>query len=187
MTVFVTRHGRTDQNTRHLISGWSEWTLTEEGIAQAKALAARLKAEEEQNQIRHILVSPIQRARVTAGFIEEALGLKAVVEPRLRELNFGSEAETWNTRDPRVPYLRLNPFLRFPQGESLVDAASRLYRVVDELPERFHGDNVLLVCHGMAMALIDSYFHEYSNEDFLKVMPDNCELWHYELEKGRWN
>ena len=42
MTLYVTRHGETEWNAKHIISGLAEIPLSEKGRLQAASLAARL-------------------------------------------------------------------------------------------------------------------------------------------------
>ena len=44
------------------------------------------------------------------------------------------------------------------------------------------GENVLVVCHGGICRIIESYFHDMSNEEFFQFSMGNCEVWEYELD-----
>lgn len=184
MILFVARHGETNMNVEHRAAGVTEAMLTETGKAQARAMAEKLKAEQAQNQIKHILVSPLQRARDTARFTEEALGIKAVVEPRLHEINFGDyEGADWT--QPQFALGRREPFLRCPNGESYMDAMCRAYSVIAEIQKKYAGENVLFVCHGGIGVGIDLCFNSCTLEEFENIWIANCEVRRYELPEQK--
>lgn len=175
MKVFVTRHGETDMNARLIACGAGEAMLTEKGKAQGRELARLLAEKQDENRIRHIFVSPLKRARDTASFIEKALGITAVVEPRIHEVFFG-DCEGKPLCDEEFLLCKGEPFLHFPHGESLVTAAARTYPFLDELREMRLEGNVLLVCHGMEMKVIASYFRSMTMEEWLRVHYGNCQV-----------
>ena len=47
---------------------------------------------------------------------------------------------------------------------------------------RCPGENVLVVCHGGICRIIESYFHDMSNEEFFQFSMGNCEVREYELD-----
>ena len=182
MTLYVTRHGETDWNAKHLISGLAEVPLAEKGMQQAASLAARLAEHQNDYRIKHILVSPLGRARVTASYIEKALGIEAVVEKRLREIDFG-EFEHTSTRGAEFLAIKANPYKRFPGGESLLYAAHRIYGAIEDARARYVPDNLLFVCHGMVSSLISTYFQDYETiEEFTDCRFENCGLQIYEFK-----
>ena len=162
MYLFTVRHGESEWNVRRKICGMVDVSLTEKGWEQAREAARILKEHQPENQIRHILVSPMLRARQTASCIEEALSLTAVLEPRIHEIDFGDL-----------------------EGVGYDDLAARLYQVIDTLPERFHGENVLWVCHGMMSKLTATYFRSYSFQEFQSIRIHNCQIVRYDMADGR--
>ena len=131
MKLFVTRHGETAWNAKRLISGLSDIPLAEKGIEQAQALARMLAAHQDEYQIKHIVVSHLQRACVTASYIEKALGLIAVVDKRLCEIDFGNFEKT-STRSEAFLKNKANPYKRFGGGESILHAAHRIYAAIED-------------------------------------------------------
>ncbi len=180
MKVFITRHGKTDYNERHLVCGRSEAELTDEGRAQAKALAEELLIGQEKNRIRYIFSSTLKRARETAEYAARALSLEVVTDRRLMEVNFGtSEGVDWE--DEEFLFIKRNPFMRYRGGESTIDAAHRAYSFLDELKKRNLDGNVLIVCHGTFARIMSTYFIDYTLEDYWKTRWQNCELKAFEL------
>ena len=182
MTLYVTRHGETEWNAKHIISGLAEIPLSEKGRLQAASLAARLAERQNDYRIKHILVSPLGRARETASYIEKALGIDAVVEERLHEIDFGAFEHT-STQGAEFLAIKANPYKRFPGGESLLYAAYRVYGAIEDARTRFAPDNILFVCHGMLSVLISTYFQDYETiEEFTNSGFENCGLQAYEFK-----
>ncbi len=183
MKLFVTRHGQTDYNEKGLLSGTSPAMLTEKGKGQAKDLAERILAEQENLNIKTIFVSPLQRAIDTSAYIEDALELKAIVDDRLKEVDFGDmENESWPSDD--FSFRRANPFVSFPNGESLAKAGHRAYSIVEEVREKYKNQdgNILFVCHGLITVLMTTFFNDIDQENFAKVRMKNCELLEFDLD-----
>ena len=180
MKLFVARHGETDGNVNELACGIWESELTEKGKQQAQALASRLKDEQDQNNITAIFVSPLKRARDTAAAIEKALHLTAIPDERLKEINFGCfEGKKWNT--PEFLHIYKNPFLQFPGGESLTHVAYRAYDIIEEIKTKPQNGNVLFVCHGVFMTMVQTYFQSLSMEEFFHLEIKNCQLLTFDL------
>jgi Fructose-2,6-bisphosphatase len=180
MELFVTRHGQTDYNLAEQISGIAPAVLTDLGRAQAEALAEKLRLNQSEYNIRHIITSPLRRALETASFCEKALELKAVVDERVREMNFGV-FEGKNCHDPEFQRILSSPFERFENGESIVDVAARAYSFLKGLKETTGGENALLVCHGMFARVLQTYFGTYSVAEMRSLGWANCEVKRFEL------
>ena len=84
MVLLMIRHGEMDGNAQRMVQV-PETPLNQRGLAQAQALAGRLA----ERPIRRILSSDLERARMTAAPLAEALGLKPTLSPLLQERNFG--------------------------------------------------------------------------------------------------
>lgn len=181
MKLFVVRHGETDLNTRELACGVSEAFLTEKGRMQAQDLADRLSKDREKNNITALYVSPLKRAKDTASYIERALGLEAVQDDRLHEIDFGEfEGKSW--RNPEFLYIHQNPFLRFPSGESFAEAVHRAYSLIDEVRQKHAPhENILFVCHGILTTAIITYFRSLSQDELMHLEVKNCQLLEFDL------
>lgn len=86
--MILVRHGQTEFNVVYGATrqdpGIVDPGLTEEGVRQAEAAAAALRAHD----VRRVLTSPYSRTLHTAEIIAEALGLAVAVEPLVRERAF---------------------------------------------------------------------------------------------------
>jgi len=79
------RHGETDWNAQGISQGNVDIPLNDVGIAQARTAAQKLR----NRGLATIVASPLARARVTAEFVGEALGLPVAIDHDLREVGFG--------------------------------------------------------------------------------------------------
>lgn len=180
MPLFITRHGETIWNEQKKICGRSDVELTERGIAQAKRLAEKVKGQ----GITRMLVSPLHRARVTAELANTYIQVPMEIDERLIEHNFGIY-EGRNCDDAEFQAAKRNVTCRYPKGESVLDVAHRAYSLLDEIPEKYPGETVLLVCHGTFSRVVHTYFENIALEDFMYYSLDNCELKKYEYPKKR--
>src|SRR5512140_18596 len=90
--VFLVRHGETTWNREGRIQGSGDSPLTERGVAQARAVAARLAAE----RFEALHSSDLGRARETARHVAAAVKLEVTAHPGLRERSYGIlEGKTW--------------------------------------------------------------------------------------------
>jgi broad specificity phosphatase PhoE len=80
---YILRHGLTA--SPGVLLGQFDTPLSEEGARQAQQAAAELAAE----GIERVVSSALARARETAGWIAERLGLETEIDERLNEISYG--------------------------------------------------------------------------------------------------
>ena len=175
-SLYFTRHGETVWNVENKICGVTDIPLTDKGRAQARALGRRLAAEP--TGITRILCSPLIRASETARLIAAETGLPLTVEPRLREQAFGRYEGT-PRNGAAFALAKLHFIDRFDGGESMLQLAARIYALLDEL--RGQDGPVLLVAHNGIARVVQSYFHDMTNEQFALFGIANCELRRYDF------
>ena len=147
-TTLLLRHGQTVLSIDKRFSGVGDQALTEVGRGQAAASAARLAG----SAATAVVSSPIARARETAGLVAAALGLEVVLEPGLRETDFGDwEGHTFAEVKQRWPR-ELDAWLAStavapPYGESFDDTATRVRQARDRVLRDFGGQSVVVVSH----------------------------------------
>jgi broad specificity phosphatase PhoE len=188
MTKFyLIRHGQTDWNLTGRWQGQSPDAppLNETGRVQALAILDQLPHED----ISVIYCSDLLRARQTAEVIAEPLGLMVVLDPRLREMNLGAW-EGMLSRDIEVQYPReleeriQNPFeAHAPQGESPREVAERVLAVVDEIARKHPNDSVLIVSHGVALAIIICRAQGISLREVYEHIPENAKPYRIEWKR----
>lgn len=176
--LYFTRHGETVWNVENKICGMTDSPLTARGRAQAAALGRYVK--ESGSPIDEILYSPLSRAADTAKAIAEATGLPARCEPRLREQCFGKYEGT--PRNGSAFRLSKTHFAdRYDGGESMMQLAQRIYNLLDELkaqPDKTY----LLVAHNGIARVVESYFHDMTNEEYAAAGIRNCQLVEYKFD-----
>jgi probable phosphoglycerate mutase len=148
--IYFVRHGQTDWNVQGLIQGWTDTPLNEQGHGQARAVARALSTLPALSSGVHFVVSPLQRARQTMGYIEDALSLstpRIAVEPAVTELGFGvwEGKPFWELK--ASPLYPAHPEDRYgwrpERGESYEDGHARINRWLDTLDRP-----TVVVAHG---------------------------------------
>ncbi len=176
MKIYVARHGETSWNARNIICGRTDIPLNERGKEQAMLLAERLAGV----SIDRIIASPMIRARQTAEAVAEKHGLSISFDERLIEQNFG----IYEGKDRKDPGYLANKRMfayRYPGGESQMDVAHRVYGLVEELREKYPGENILLVCHGGVCRSVRTYFEDMTNDAYFYFSEENANARVYEL------
>ncbi|MEU3608371.1 histidine phosphatase family protein, partial [Streptomyces sp. NPDC035033] len=151
-TFVLLRHGETalTPEKRFSGSGGSDPELSEAGRRQAAAVADALAAR---GTVQHVVSSPLTRCRQTAETVAARLGLDVVIEPGLRETDFGAW-EGLTFAEVRERYREdMDAWLASPKaaptggGESFAAVARRVAAARDRLAAAHAGRTVLLVSH----------------------------------------
>lgn len=131
--IYFIRHGETDWNVQGLIQGWTDTPLNPKGHVQARAVARALVSVPDFSPDFNFVVSPLQRARQTMGYIAEALALEPpqiAVESAVRELGFGvwEGKPFWELKASPVypPHPEDRFYWRPDGGESYEDGQARI-------------------------------------------------------------
>ena len=147
LALFV-RHGCTP-TTGKLIPGQAKGLhLSDEGRAQAEAVAQRLAALK---HVDAVYASPLERARETAAPIAKSRRLKVGIEKGLADCETGDwtgmELKTL-AKLPEWKTVRNWPSgFRFPNGESFVEMHARMEGTVQRLRSRHRGQTIVMVSH----------------------------------------
>jgi broad specificity phosphatase PhoE len=102
------------------------------------------------------------------------------LEPRLREMNLGawegmlsSDIETQYPRE--LIERKQNPFdTHAPQGESPRKVSERVFAVVNGIAGKYPDDSVLIVSHGVSLAVIICHAQGILMEEVYEHVPDNA-------------
>ncbi len=177
MSLYVVRHGLTDWNKKRLIQGRIDIPLNEEGMQQAKKTKENLSSV----HLDLVFCSPLTRARQTAAIICEGRDIPMIVDPRIQEEFYG-ELEGEPRVGERYFSQRSSFFKRYPNGEGYLDVVARVYPFLNEIKAKYKEKDVLLVCHGGMSRVVNSYFYDMSNDEFMNFGLDNCEIRKYEFK-----
>ena len=148
---FLVRHGETDWNAEGRAQGQMHVPLNDKGLAQAHAIAARLRPM----RFTAAYASDLRRVTQTAEPIMRGRDVPLVTLPALRERGFGEwEGLTFTEMEARFPERYAALFSgddsSAPGGESERQLYERVAAGVDRLREQHGGDdgNLLVVAHG---------------------------------------
>ena len=173
---YFVRHGESLWNVENKICGATDIDLTEKGFQQAEQAAESILHQE--LKIDMILSSPLKRAYHTAQVISERTGIPLKAEPRLTEQNFGKWEGT--ARDGEDFRIAKTHFIEsWDGGESILKTAHRVYSLLDEITSQEETVYLLAAHNGLAR-IIQSYFHDMSNEEFAAFGIGNCEIRRYD-------
>jgi broad specificity phosphatase PhoE len=153
--IVLCRHGETEASARGRFCGALDVGLSPVGRKEAALLAAGAGVASA------LYASPARRALETARPIGERVGLEPIIEPRIRELDFGEvdgvPYEQVAALRPELydEWLRAPTRVRFPGGECYADLRGRAVEAVSEVISRHEGETVLIVTHaGVIRALL---------------------------------
>lgn len=164
-TLVFIRHGETDWNAAGRLQGHTDRPLNEYGRRQAREVAERLAGD----GVGVVYASDLARARETAEIIAARLGLEVVLDPDLREKNWGN----WEglTADERL-------HVEF-EGESTEEHRERMLRAVERIVAAHPEERVVVVTHGGSLRRIQAAVSGVA----LPVI-DNCAVWALTHEDG---
>ena len=69
----------------------------------------------------------------------------------------------------------------FDGGESMFEMAQRIYNLLDDLKKESGEKTYLLVAHNGISRVVNSYFHDMTNEEYAAFGIKNCEILKYEF------
>jgi probable phosphoglycerate mutase len=153
--LFIVRHGETEWNREGRIQGHRDSPLTERGLAQARAAAARLARE----RLDALYSSDLGRARETAREVVATTRLPVRLDAGLRERAFGVlEGKTWQEISREHPVdarlLAEDPSHPVPRGESLVQFRDRALGALRRIAVEAGGARVAVVTHGGVLSVL---------------------------------
>ena len=179
--ILLARHGQTDFNAPPVrIQGSLDPPLNETGLAQAGELAEIVAGE----GVRALYASDMLRARMTAEIVAERIGIEPVIEPRVRECDWGAwegmlvddiareHPEDWQA------WLDAGESFRFPDGESLVEHMARTTAALDDI--RRGELPALVVCHGGTIRVALAARDPRGLDNYHDFRPRNGQLVRYE-------
>jgi probable phosphoglycerate mutase len=143
--IVLVRHGATEWSAQGRHTGRTDVPLSPQGRIEADALRDRLTGW----SFALVLTSPLSRARATAERC--GLGDRAVIDPDLRELDYGDD-EGRTTAEIRQERPGWTVWSGSPNGESLTAAAARMDRVLARIAE-VNGP-VALFGHGHSLRIL---------------------------------
>ncbi len=148
------RHGLTAWNKTGQFQGHTNIPLSEEGKAQAKALAKYL--EKASNSVDKVYSSPLSRSFETAEIVFPEANV--VQDDRLKEIHFGlfeGSTQSQNEAHESWDWWYQDPFKRkAPNGESYEDLRLRVVSWLEDLPKL---ERIVAVAHSGTIQMLLSH------------------------------
>jgi broad specificity phosphatase PhoE len=154
--VFLIRHGATTLLAENRFAGSIDVELSDEGRAQAAALAGRLADD----AITAVYCSPMERTAETAAIVARPHGLAPIPKDGLREIHHGRwEGLRRDEVEARFPQeyaaYEADPFTSAPEGgESGLSVMARALPVLREIVLAHEGATVAVVSHKATIRLL---------------------------------
>ncbi len=182
--LWLLRHGQTDWNLTGRWQGQAPHAPELNELGRAQALIARDQLFKK--HFSAIYSSDLLRARQTAELIAEPLGLTIILESRLREMNLGAwEGMLSNDIEAQYPLeleeRNLDPFhAHAPNGESPFEVSQRVITAIDEIAGKYSNHSVLIVSHGVSLAVIICRAQGIPLDNVYEHIPENAKPYHVE-------
>jgi len=145
-TLYLVRHGETEDNVRQIMQGQTQGCLTEHGRQQA----AEVRDQMRQLAVDAVVASDLRRSIQTATIIAEPHGLPVVSTPLLRERDWGSFTGRY------IPDLKDEVW---PDDIETLDCLlQRAQRFLEYIVTNYKGQTVVAVGHGIVNKAIQAVF-----------------------------
>ena len=159
--VYLIRHGENDHVKEKRLAGRiPEVHLNAYGRQQAEAIAQVLKDV----QFDAIASSPLERALETSRPLSRMQGIPVLAEPGLLEIDYGTwQGKTLKTLRRRKlwPLVNHHPSrIRFPDGESFLEAQTRAVAAIESLRSRYPQAEARVACisHADVIKLVTAFY-----------------------------
>jgi 2,3-bisphosphoglycerate-dependent phosphoglycerate mutase len=145
--VFET-HATSEDNEAGLATGWLPGRLSAAGREQARELGERRRDD----GLSVVFASDLRRAVETAEIAFGGSGTPVLVDPRLRECDYGELNGTAGPIHDRAGHLDVP----YPGGESWGQAVDRVSRFLVELAAKRSGERVLVIGHSATRLALET-------------------------------
>lgn len=177
---YIFRHGETDWNKEKRCQGHTDVKLNENGLAQAEALAERMKGI----HLDVIISSDLGRALVTGKTVAAKKATPFNADPRLREMSCGEAEGMLFTHaiekygvdlwDNLTSFKVEHDDICFPSGETRRSARERFLSVLHEIIEKTDYQSIGISTHG---GILRNALHSFLPEDHPVIQIPNCILY----------
>ena len=157
--LYVVTHAQATHHVHEVVGGWYDSQLTPHGERAATAIGGRLRSLIPVGANVEIYSSDLKRAQQTAAPVSEILGVRPVLDDRLREKSYGAgegRPQAWF----RARYIpppptgdRMNHDEGITGAETRDVFARRLYAAMDDIL-RNQCEHQVIVTHGGAVTFL---------------------------------
>ncbi len=165
---FILRHGESLRQIKKLAMCWPEkiyCPLTEKGKSEVLNVAKKLKNK----KIDLIFSSDLLRTKQSARILSQETGAKIIFDKRIREWNVG----IFNGKEPGLVWRYINEkknplSIKLPKGESLADIQKRMYVFLEQINEKYQGENIAILSHELPLSILEGTLKGFSLEKILE-------------------
>ena len=161
-TLYLTRHGETVDNANKIMQGQTQGMLNDNGIKQARELAAKLADK----PIDVFVSSDLKRAVDTCRIVAEPHHADVKVTPLLRERDWGSFTGRY------IPDLK--DAVWTDDIETIDELKLRAGKFLEYVRREYKGKTVLVVGHGIINKAIQAVYYNKEMKDVPRM--ENAEV-----------
>lgn len=156
-TIYLARHGQTEENLMRIFQGHLPGTLTADGIEQAQNLGKELEGI----QIDCILSSDLKRVVDTVNYAIADRNLPWEKTKLLREIDWGkwTGLKIDSVDKQNLPEDAETKEMLYERGK----------RIVEYIKEKYSGKNVLVVAHGLINRSIQAHILEVDINELYNI------------------
>jgi phosphoserine phosphatase len=187
--ILLTRHGHIEGIRPERFRGREPLALTDQGRAEAAAVARRIAAAWRPSRI---YTSPMERSVKTAEAIAAACGLAAAETcDDLNDIDYGAwQFKTFADAKADNPALFAAWFaspqlVRFPGGEALQDLAARTANAVRYVLSRHPDDTIVLVGHDSVNRALLLQFLDLPLSSYWRLAQNPCCVNEIDIDAGK--
>jgi 2,3-bisphosphoglycerate-dependent phosphoglycerate mutase len=187
--LVLVRHGKSEWNKLSRWTGWTDVSLAEEGIQEAKNAGEQLK------DIKFDLsfTSKLKRAKETLNEIKKAINqseLQTIENTALNERDYGDYTgkNKWEVKDEvgeeEFQKIRRSWDYQLPNGESLKDVYERVvpYYTEEILPKLKVDKNIIIAAHGNSLRALVKYLENIDDAGISSLEIGTGEVYVYKID-----
>jgi 2,3-bisphosphoglycerate-dependent phosphoglycerate mutase len=187
-TLILIRHGKSEYNKLGLWTGWTDVSLIEEGLEEARLAGDAIK----DIALDMVHVSNLKRTHETWREIQRVIGrddLSVKESEALKERSYGIHTgkNKWDVKkeigEEAFRKIRRGWNVPIPEGETMKDVHDRAvpYYKAHILPELRAGKNVLIVGHGNTLRALVKYLERMDDNGVSDLEFGTGEVYLYDI------
>ena len=158
-TIYMTRHGETEENSRGVFQGQTPGHLSEKGKEEARSLCPRLASM----TFDVVLCSDLKRCLDTAEIALDGIECTFIKEPLLRERDLGNLAGT---------PIKGAVYNDTVETEESMQERARMF--IEKVKKEYPGKKVLAFSHGFFCRILQAEIEGVTHRDV--TLMGNCEI-----------